>query len=260
MIDLLPVSSEPEGEQVSSKKSNKKPLIIISSIILGILLIVIAVSTALLLGAPSAPADSDSKPSEALTASLKDDITFELTQNLTEADYKITTPEITTNLFLEYRIENEDKRVLDEGTLSKNSKSYEVLGTLNLKPGENKITLKARESTADQYGKWEAISTQSVFSSEETQSATQEINPEFFDTAWAKQEEVTLEALSEAVEVGYGALPVEMLYQCGTANYSQVEPGEVFSPKPRNVVGYKIAYQIFQDYPNFGIQYFFCPE
>ena len=261
MINLLPSSPESEEEQPkTSKKSNKKIVVIVSSIFLSILLVVITVSAALLLAAPSIPDDTSSSPSEGLTASLRDDITFDITQNETVANYIISTPEITNNIFLEYRIENTDKRVLAEGTLSKNSKSYELTGTINLNPGENQLTLKTRESTPEQYGKWEVISKQTIFSTEEETSSDLEVNPAFFETRWANQEEITIEALSEAVEIAYGATPVEMLYQCGTANYAQVEPGEVFSPKPKKVAGYKVAYQIFRDNPNFGIQYFFCPE
>lgn len=260
MINLLPASPEPEEEQILSKKSNKKIIVIVSSIFLTLLLVVVAVSAALLLSAPSIPDDNADKPSEGLTASIKDDINFEVSQNETVADYVIVIPEITNNIFLEYRIENNDKRVLAEGTLSKNSKSYEIKGSVNLSPGENQLTLKIRESTPEQYGKWEVISQQTIFSTEEEASSDFEVNPVFFETRWANKEEITVEALSEAVEIAYGATPVEMLYQCGTANYAQVEPGEVFSPKPKKVAGYKVAYQIFKDNPNFGIQYFFCPE
>ena len=247
-------------------KSNKK-LLWFSGIFGVIALIIIAVIASFMFTAPS---DSSTGNKTGDTGTSSGALNEKTVPGLDSSSLKQigTSPSGTlsfvvkkpeNNLVVEYRIEDTNKRIIDEGLLGDNRK---VSAQVFLVNGDNDFNVKLRTSNETSYSPWTVVETVSLnvtaLPEAEGQNTEAEPNAAYFDTEWAK-ENGGPENLQDAMLKAWNAEPVATDGYCMILNNAAINPGEMVQPIPSIMpVDYKLRYDAYFDNETAHVTFFWC--
>jgi hypothetical protein len=249
-----------------SKAPNNKGVIIfgISFGIVG--LIILAIVGSLFLGAPDvttnperddAPSTSDNE-NKISQDSIPEVTNFTVTQdpNSIRAQISFSVEDFPKNVYLEYRIENDDKRILSEGNVTSGKP---VEDELKLSAGDKQIALKLRASDSSTYTNWETVKYADVSSPEGDTNTKRPVNDAYFATPWALKEDSSSNALEEALHTAYGIDRVKQTDYCAYGNQDEVSVGEIFPPTPSFMDPYELKYDYSQiSNGTYRVYYYWC--
>ena len=167
---------------------------------------------------------------------------------------------VPSGLYVEYSIENDDKRVLAAGLIKGDDIAVD---NIILTPGANVITLKLRISNATQYSAWKVAGSETILiGGDNTSNTDAKVNPDYFKTPWALKTDTSEQALSDALTVAFGSLPLtDNTTACYSVMTADVSSGEVFPPRPAHISPYILRHIITPaSTKSFTVQYVFCEK
>jgi hypothetical protein len=252
-------------DQQETKPSNNKGIIIFG-IIFGIVgLTALAIVGALFLGAPdvtSNPEDTDNSSQQSTGELTSKDIpevtNFTVNQepNTFKAGVDFTVANFADDLYVEYRIENDDKRILVDGLVNTGESVHE---DLQLSAGDKTISLKMRVSNTDGFSNWETVQYADVAAPEGDTKRERPVNDAYFETPWALGTDKSITGLETALTTAYGIDRVQPADYCSYGNDDQIKPGEIFPPRPAYIENYNLKYEVLQTAQNdYKVIYYWC--
>lgn len=149
--------------------------------------------------------------------------------------------------YVEWQLFNSKDNKVSEGVV----RDYSIEGLVNVTQILEAFTLHLRTSDGVRSTKWDIIPNLNVEVGSSIPSASPSplppsaspvplppatktpVNPEYFETSWAKKENTTITALAEAVEIAWNATKVNFYSDsCMLLNHEVLEPGEMVAPIP----------------------------
>ncbi len=248
---------------VKEPKNNTKAIIIVSIVFSIVAIIALAVAAALFLSAPAID-DTDNTNDGAdiskETVPPVTDFMIEQTEGL-EATYTFNVETIPDNYYLEYKVEDNLLRALDDGTVREpGTTENKVL----LKSGSESVYLMLRATDGTNYSRWVTAGSATVetTNSEKTERAVSEA---FYTTSWAQKNDSSVEALADALNKAFNIevftnIYAEELQGCFWGNKAEIVAGEIVRPQPD--LGdneYTLKASVYQkDATIFEITYYWC--
>lgn len=243
--------------------SRKNKTVIVVSLIIGVITVVaLTIFAVFFFNAPdTTDPDSGNQKGEPIPTSFvplaEDFSVVQRTSGGLEADYSFTIQKIDNAYIVEYRLEDNQFAVLDSGSLTEPG---DVNKAVLLKTTTTSVSLMFRVISGKDASSWVNVGTQTVEVTETSGNTEREVNPAFYDTAWAQKTDVTVGALQEAFIVAFDASPVlpEEYPNCYLGNTATLYPGEIVRPRPELGSQYTLKTYVYQLGNQYKVDFVWC--
>lgn len=247
---------------VHEPKNNTKAIIIVAIVFSIITIIALATVAVLFLSAPAID-NSGSKDDASISQEqvpLVTDFTVKQTEG-SNATYSFTLDKIPDGYYLEYKVEDNMLKVLNDGVVRKPGF---VEDKVLLKSGTESVYLMLRVTDGNVYSRWVTAGSVPV-TTEGSAKTERSVSESFYSTGWAQKTDSSVEALADALHKAFNIKVftdqyAQELQGCYWGNKAEVVAGEIIRPQPDlGDKEYKLKASVYQkDATIFEITYFWC--